>query len=46
MGSYQRELRRLNRHRETFINNIEVNKVLPILVESAAFTKRDETEVW
>ena len=42
---YQRELRRLQRHRETFINNIEVAKILPTLCESEAFTKRDETEV-
>ncbi len=42
---YRRDLRRLQRHRETFINNIEVERILPTLCESEAFTQRDETEV-
>ena len=43
--SYLSDMRRLQRHWETFINNIEVSKILPDLVATDAFTKGDEQEV-
>ena len=42
---YRQALRRLDRHRDTFVNTLEVTKVLPALAQTEAFTKRDEAEV-
>ncbi len=42
---YRQALRRLDRHRDTFVNTLEVTKVLPALAQTEAFTKRDESEV-